>query len=220
MDDKTKNKQLKHRDSGFNSYIADDTKQEYQIDLAVYERSAKYNDGFKFIFCCIDIFSKELVGIPIKTKTPNDVIAAMKQCIEKMGKPKVVYGDQEGAWTSKVFQRLMNDNDIELITTYSHAPFIERAIQTLKNMIHTRLQGLNEENEVWLKYLPSVLKKYNATPHKTTSLSPNQAKLDSNRMKVWLNIKGKAKFNRTYPPLRVGDKVRTYIKPNMYTKKS
>ena len=71
---KQTNRQLKHRDSGFNSYIADDTKQEYQIDLAVYERSAKYNDGFKFIFCCIDISSKELVGMPMKTKIINDVI--------------------------------------------------------------------------------------------------------------------------------------------------
>jgi hypothetical protein len=217
---KQKNRQLKHKDAGFNSYIADSKQQEYQIDLAVYERSAQHNDGYKYIFCCIDIFTKELVGIPLKTKTVNDIIQAMKECINKMGKPEVVYGDQEGAWVSKEFQRLMNENNIELITTFSHAPMIERAIQTLKNIIHARIQGLDEEHETWLKYLQSALKKYNSTPHSTTSVSPNEAKREDNHMKVWLNIKSKATFKRKYPPLRVGDRVRTYIKPNIYTKKS
>ena len=57
------------------------------------------------------------------------------------------------------------------------------------------------------------LKKYN-TKHSTTSITPNEAKREDNKLKVWLNIKHiAAEFNRTYPPLSVGSFVRNYEPP-------
>ena len=37
-------------------------------------------------------------------------------------------------------------------------------------------------------------------------------------MEVWLNISNKAKFNRKYKPIKIGDKVRTYVKPKSMKK--
>ena len=61
--------------------------------------------------------------------------------------------------------------------------------------------------------LPSVLKVYNSTKHSTTGLPPNETTNKSNHMEVWLNISNKATYNRRYPPLSVGQKVRAYVKP-------
>ena len=44
-------------------------------------------------------------------------------------------------------------------------------------------------------------------------MTPNEAKQDDNKLKVWLNIKNKAEFNRKYPPLSVGSFVRIYEPP-------
>ena len=35
---------------------------------------------------------------------------------------------------------------------------------------------------------------------------------------MWLNINSKASYNRKYKPKKVGDKVRTYVKPNSMKK--
>ena len=72
-------------------------------------------------------------------------------------------------------------------------------VQTIKNMIHTRLDGLEVSKEKWVDMLPSVLKKYNNTKHSTTGLAPNEAVKPSNHMEVWLNISNKATYNRRYP---------------------
>jgi hypothetical protein len=72
--------------------------------------------------------------------------------------------------------------------------------------------------EKWVEMLPAVLNKYNNTEHSTTGVKPNDAKKDENKVEVWLNIKNKAVYNRKYPPLKILDKVRTYIKPKTFKK--
>ena len=86
-------------------------------------------------------------------------------------------------------------------------------VQTTKNMIHTRLEGLEVIQEKWIDMLPSVLNRYNSTKHSTTGLPPNEATNKSNHMEVWLNISNKATYNERYPPLSIGQQVRTHVKP-------
>ena len=40
----------------------------WEIDLADFSLYASENDGYKFILVCIDVFSRYLWGIPIKSK--------------------------------------------------------------------------------------------------------------------------------------------------------
>ena len=44
-------------------------------------------------------------------------------------------------------------------------------------------------------------------------MTPYEAKREDNKLKVWLNIKNKAEFNRTYTPLSVGSFARSYEPP-------
>ena len=88
----------------------------------------------------------------------------------------MIYHDFEGSWNSKEFIKLINQHKIKQIITSSPPPFAERMVQTLKNAIHIRLEGLEISKEKWLDMLPAVLKKYNNTVHSTINMSPNQAK--------------------------------------------
>ena len=45
---------------------------------------------------------------------------------------------------------------------------------------------------------------HNNTKHSTTGITPNEAKREDNKLKVWLNIKNNSEFNRTYTLLSVG----------------
>jgi hypothetical protein len=203
---------------GFNSYVAPKALHELQVDLAVFTDSSKDNDGYKYAFVAIDIFSKYIWAVPIKDKKPQESIRAFTEVLDKIGIPQQIMSDREGAWESTEFVKLLNKHNIKHIISTSPPPFSERAVQEIKKMIHTRLEGLELNKEKWVELLPSVLKKYNSRVHGTTGLSPNDARDDKNNIEVWLNIKQKAQYKRSYPPLSVGSSVRTYIKPHTFKK--
>jgi len=203
---------------GFNSYVAKEPLQEIQVDLAIFTDSAPDNNGYKYAFVAVDIFTKICHAVPIKNKKPQESIRAMKEVFEKIGIPEVIYHDNEGSWSSQEFIKLINSHKIKQIITSTPPPFAESMIRTIKSMIHTRLEGLEIGKEKWVDMLGPVLKKYNNTKHSTTGFSPNEAKKNDNHFEVWLNITSKANFNRKYEMLKVGDKVRTYQKPKSMKK--
>ena len=203
---------------GFNSYVADEPLEEIQIDLVIFTDSAPDNNGFKYAFDAVGIFTKMLWAVPIKDKKPEESTRAFKEVLDKIGVPKVLYHDSEGSWSSAEFIRLLNSHNIKQIITSTPPPFAERAVQTIKNMIHARIEGLDLPVEKWVEMLPAILRKYNTTKHSTTGITPNEAVKPSNHMMVWLYISKRATYNRKYEPIKVGDEVRTYVKPKSMKK--
>ena len=203
---------------GFNSYVANEPLEEIQIDISDFTASGALNDGFRYLLVAIDIFTKYCHAVPIKNKQPAESVRAMKEILEVIGVPKILYHDNEGSWNSTSFIQLLNQNKIKQIITSTPPPFSERMVQTIKNMIHTRLEGLEIDKQEWINLLPAILKKYNNTKHSTIEMSPNQARQGNNNIEILFNIHNKATFNRTYPPLKKDSEVRTYVKPKTMTK--
>ena len=203
---------------GFNSYVASKPLQELQIDLGDFTASSAINDGFRFMFLAVDIFTKYIHCVPVKDKSPKESIRAFNEILEKIGVPENIMSDREGAWESTEFIRLLNQHKIKHIISSSPPPFSERAVQEIKNMIFARLEGLEIDKQNWTDILPAVLKKYNNRVHGTTELSPIDARKPENQIEVYLNIKQKAQFKRRYPKLNLSDQVRTYIKPHTFKK--
>ena len=143
---------------GFNSYVADEPLEEIQIDLAIFTDSAPDNDGYKYAFVAVDVFTKIIWGVPIKNKKPEECIRAFKEVLDKIGKPKQIYHDNEGYFSSIEFIRLLNGHNIKHIIVSTKAPFAERAVQTTKNMIHARIEGLDLSVEKCVEMLPAILK--------------------------------------------------------------
>ena len=48
--------------------------------------------------------------------------------------------------------------------------------------------------------------------HSSTGFTPNEAKKPENELTVYLNMTVKAKRNRRYPDINIGDKVFNYMK--------
>ena len=215
--DKQKGRQVQDY-RGYNSYVAPEPLHEIQIDLATFTDSASDNSGFKYAFVAIDVFTKYMWVVAIKDKQPAENVRAMKEVLDKIGIPKQIMGDDEGAWNSTEFIRLLNSHNIKKITTSRHAPFAERAIQEFKNMVHARLEGLEIDKEKWIDLIQPILKKYNSRKHGTTGLSPNDARDPTNKIQVYYNIASKAVYNRKYPPLSLDSLVRTAVKKKTFTK--
>ena len=60
---------------GYNSFIANNFRDEYQIDLFFMNDNSE--DEYKIGLLVIDIFSKFLEVLPLKTKQPKDVLEGL-----------------------------------------------------------------------------------------------------------------------------------------------
>ena len=128
------------------------------MDIADFTKSAQANGGIRYLFVAVDIFTKICHAVPIKDKNPPESIRAMKEVLEILGKPETIYHDNEGSWSSTRFIRLLNEHKINQIITTSPPPFAERMVQTIKNMIHIRLEGLEINKRKMGRYITSSFK--------------------------------------------------------------
>ena len=88
---------------GFNSYVAGEPLEEMQIDLAGFTRSAAENDGCRYCLVAVDVFTKIIWGVPIMNKKPEECVRALKEVLDKIGKPQQMYHDNEGSFSSIEF---------------------------------------------------------------------------------------------------------------------
>ena len=167
----------------------------------------------------IDHFTKCIVAYPLKTKQGVELADALTKTINDLWKMEALVSDTEGGTNTPTFIRVLNQHKIRHIQSSTPVGMIERAIKTIKDLIHKRILGLKLEDERWIDLLPKVVHLYNEKHvHSTTGFTPRQALDPNNKLQVYMNIQSKARFNMNWPTLRVGDKVRTAIKTSAMTK--
>ena len=68
--------------------------------MAVFTDPAPDNNGFKFAFVAINIFSKYMCAVPIKDKRAPESVRAFTEVLDKIGIPQQIMSDREGPWKS------------------------------------------------------------------------------------------------------------------------
>ena len=209
-----KNVEIKRKPRGTNSFVAPHNNHTYQIDLFFIskddiETTQKVRAGL----VCIDVLSKYAVVVPIKSKETTDVVSGTMEALQKMGsKPKMIYTDDEKAIASSDFKQYVEDEGIELYRTRGHPAFSERFIRTFKDKLFKRVETdekKGKDNIQWTDYILEIMLTYNNKDvHSATGQTPNEARKKKNEYKSVLNVSVKAKKERTYPELNVGDKVK------------
>ena len=114
----------------------------WALDLASLESLANYNDGYKYMLCVIDVFSKFAWAVPLKNKTAATVLTAIQSIVKKSKRiPEKVWVDQGSEFYNKSFKDWLKTNDITMYSTYgdSKSVVVERFIRTLKDTEHERL---------------------------------------------------------------------------------
>jgi hypothetical protein len=187
-------------------------RQQYQADLFfmtsgadVYKRKRRKDiveviDADKPAILMTDIFSKITKVLLIDDKKPNTILAGIRKLFDMMGgKPEVLYTDEEGSFLSNLVKQGMEDDDVRLFATRGRAPFAERQIRTVKDMIVKRLQYSG--SRVWRDqdFMNQVTDTYNNEyVHRTTGMTPYQGKQPWNRQNVKASL-GRRTERRTGP---------------------
>jgi len=202
-----------------NSWVPFGPREEFQVDLADFGADSDY----RFALLAIDVFTKKLVVVPIKAKSSEATAEAFDYVLSELDVPNFVYtddgGEFQGAFDSKLAKYL-----IEHVVSRTPAAFVERSIRTLRDGISARMEALSLPKKDWWKMVKPVVDQYNATPHTTTRMKPNDAaELDWDEpggrdkiLQVRGAIEGKAHFERKYPQISVGDRVKVLRKPGKY----
>ena len=114
--------------------------QRWAIDLVEVQRFAKNNDNHKYIFTCIDYFSRYAWAEPLKSKKPQDIVDALDTIVLRVGGyPKMIQMDNGGEFKG-AFKKYLSDHDVKKIYTQAHTPqsngLIERFNKSLRRLIN------------------------------------------------------------------------------------
>ena len=105
---------------------------QWQMDLADMQSMQKFNDGYRYLLVCIDVFSKYAWVVPLKNKTGLSLVEAFKIILASGRKPEKIITDQGTEFLNKHFKALLKDEDIGLYNTYNEtkASVVERLIRS------------------------------------------------------------------------------------------
>ena len=200
---------------GQNSFIPPYPKYEYQMDLFFINDLEKQK--FKVGLLMIDIFTKYMVVIPIKSKSEGDIAAGMIEGLNKMnGKPELLYTDDETALNTQAIQDYLKEQGIAHHRTRGHPNFSERAIRTYKDMLYKRVDADEKKGKTniqWIDYNFEILLTYNdKMVHSAIKMTPKEAVKKGNTLKAKVNMTLQATRTRKYPEISQGSKVKIYRK--------
>ena len=100
---------------------------------------SKFNKGFTFLLCVIDIYSKYAWVVPLKDKKGVSIVNAFQSILKKSKrKPNKIWVDKGGEFYNRSMKSWLEKNDIEMYSTHKEGkPVVaERFIRTMKNMIY------------------------------------------------------------------------------------
>ena len=158
----------------------------WQADLADMQSLAHANDGYRFILCVIDVFSKKAWAEGIRSKRAADVQAAFEKIFDTaLAKPFQVQTDEGLEFESRAMNTFWDQNGIEQFSVKSQfkASVVERFNRTLKTKMWRYFTY--KRTRRWIDVLASLLQSYNNSYHRTIKMTPNDVN-HNNEMLIWL----------------------------------
>ena len=116
-------------------------------DLADMQLLSKFNNGFRFLLCAIDIFSKYAWVVLLKDKKGISIVNAFQKILKesdrseaksKGRRPNKIWVDKGIEFYNNSFKKWLKDNGIEMYSIHNEGKSViaERFIRTLKNKIY------------------------------------------------------------------------------------
>ena len=146
--------------------------------------------------------------MPLKTKNGSEVSKAF-QSIFKKNKPKKLWVDKGKEYYNKNVLDLLAKNSIEIYSTENeeNSSVCERWNRTIKEKMYKRFTMQN--NTVYINILPKILASYNNSKNRSIVMTPNIAKKPENYRKVYWNLYGDLRAERSdKPAFKIGNTVR------------
>ena len=155
-----------------NKVLVSSIDEQWQADLVDMQKYSKFNDGYKYILTCIDLFSKFGWAVPLVSKTSENIKTAFQVIFHSGRQPYKLQTDAGTEFINKEVQKFLKEKEIEFFTTNSEtkASVVERFNRTIKEKMWRIFTKQNSHRYIdFLKYL---LVNYNNSFHRTIKMKP------------------------------------------------
>ena len=147
--------------------------------------TSKFNKGFRFLLCVIDIFGKYAWVVPLKGKKGVTITNAFQKILNdsarrqnqsKGPKPNKIWVDKDSKFYNNSFKKWLKDNNIEMYSIHNEGKsvVVERFIRTLKTNICKYITSISKN--VYIDKLDDIVNKYNNAYHRTIKMKPVDVK--------------------------------------------
>ena len=146
---------------------------------------SKFNKGFSFLLCVIDIYSKYAWVVPLKDKKGVSIVNVFQSILNKSNrKLKKIWVDQGSEFYKRSMKSWLEKNDIEMYSTHNEGKFVlaERFIRTIKSKIYKHMTSISKN--VYIDKLDVIVNEYNNKKHRTTKMKPIDVK-DNTYIDFW-----------------------------------
>ena len=101
------------------------------------------NGEYRYLFICIDLFSKYAYAIDMPNKGSNSNALRLKDVFKKMRIPKAIASDDGGEFKGRCKAILDAEGTQHIIMT-THLSFIDRFTRTIKSMLFERVEHIKK----------------------------------------------------------------------------
>lgn len=145
----------------------------FQVDTVDLTSLKNYNYQFRYLFTCIDLFSKFAFVKPIRKNTAKATARALSEAIGDRPKPTIVQSDNGHEFAAE-FHQYLEDNKIQHVKSSPYKPSsngaIERFHRTLKTMLNRAFTQFGTVR--YLELIQDIVQNYNNTVHSATQFKP------------------------------------------------
>ena len=137
----------------------------------------KFNKGFRFLSCVIDIFSKYAWVVPLKNKRGVSIVNAFQKFLDDSKKKRnKIWVDIGSEFYNRSMQSWLQDNNIKIYSTHNEGKSVvaERFIKTLKNKIYKYMTSISKN--VYIDKLDDIINEYKNTYHRKIKMKPINVK--------------------------------------------
>nr|CAD2190719.1 unnamed protein product [Meloidogyne enterolobii] len=177
-----------------------------QVDLADMQALSKHNRGNRYILVGIDVLSKRLFTVPLKTKKGEEMVKAFQDLINKMPmKPHRIFSDKGTEFKNKQLKEFFAKEDIQKLEANHStvkASIAERSIRNIKQRLYRYFA--QKKTLKWIDVLEKIVDGINHSISRVHGLRPIDVNF-KNAQNVWKKIYGnifskiknvKSKFNK------------------------
>ena len=184
----------------------------WAADLADVQLISKFNKGFRFLLCVIDIYNKYAWVVPLKDKKDVSIVNAFQSFLKKSNrKPNKTWVDKGSEFYNSHFKKWLKDNSVEMYSTHNEGKSVvaESFIRTIKDKINKCMTSISKN--VYIDKLDDIVHKYNNKKYRTIKMKPIDVKDNT-------YIDFDKELNDNDPKFTVGDYVRMSKYKNIFAK--
>ena len=189
-----------------------------QCDTTFFTADAlvKANNGFAYLFCVIDVYTKMAWVYPMKNVNCKTAVNCLKDVFEKCNDvPEKIQTDKGSEFKCNEFKNLMIENGINhfFSTSDRKCAVVERFNLTIQQLLYKLMS--HHRTYSWTTLIPKAMNIYLNRKHRTIKMTPLDAEKQTNKKnleEIYSEKYSKAAAYRKKPKFKKGETVRVWIK--------